>query len=200
MRFTSERSYKWLKWWKALFKYACDVEIDRWEVKLLTTYLPFNYSWQNVKIHRRPYLPAFGFDSICEHCLPRLELEHQLWTELWMKRFGDLNWRPRSHNSLPYALQYSTFMRLWFMSWQPHRSLLFLQKHQRSVAFSQRESRGLTGSKTPAYSLYHFGPTFMIRTGINHFHHFQTKLDDHKSVFSSHGFVCEKEFTENHQY
>lgn len=56
VRFTSERSYKWIKWWKALFIYACDVGIDRWEVKLLTTYLPFNYSWQNVKIHRRSYL------------------------------------------------------------------------------------------------------------------------------------------------
>ncbi len=86
VRFTSEHSYKWIKWWKALFKYACDVEIDRWEVKLLTTYLPFNYSWQNVKIHHRPYLPALGFDSVREHCSPRLGLEHQLRTELWMKR------------------------------------------------------------------------------------------------------------------
>lgn len=33
-----QSSYKWIKWWKALFKYACDVEIDRWWVKLLTTY------------------------------------------------------------------------------------------------------------------------------------------------------------------
>lgn len=160
VRFTSELSYR-IKWWKALFKYACDVEIDRWEVKLLTTYLPFNYSWQNVKIHRCPYLPALGFDSVCEHCPSRLGLEHQLRTELWMKRFWDLNWRSWSHNSLLYALQYSTFMRLWFMSWQPHRSLLFLQEHLRSVAFSQCESRGLTGSKTPDYSLYHFGPTFI---------------------------------------
>lgn len=39
--------------------------------------------------------------SVREHCPQILGREHQLWTELWMKRFKDLNWRPWPHNSLP---------------------------------------------------------------------------------------------------
>lgn len=54
------------------------------------------------------------------------------------------------------------------MSWQPHRSLLFLQKHQRSVTSLRWESRGLTGSTTPVYSLRYFEPTLMIFIGNVH--------------------------------